>query len=146
MELKEDMLENFVERCRQAGLKITPQRIAVYEILLKSRNHPTVEEIYEEVKSRYPFVSLATVYRTVETLERMGLAKKVCYWGSTARYDANMDEHHHLICTSCGAIKDVYIEGRLDIPEELEGFKTVGYSINVYGICPNCGGKAQLST
>ncbi len=146
MELKENMLEGFIERCRQAGLKITPQRVAVYEILLRSHNHPTVEEIYEEVKKRYPFVSLATVYRTVETLEQMGLAKKVCYWGSSARYDANMDDHHHLICVSCGAIRDVYMNEEIDIPEELEGFETAGYSVNVYGLCPECRKKAQPST
>ncbi len=136
--LKEDRLEGFIERCRQAGLKITPQRVAVYEILLNSPHHPTVEEIYEEVKKRYPFVSLATVYRTVETLEQMGLAKKVCYWGSSARYDANTEEHHHLICVRCGAIKDIYIEDSLSIPKELEGFRTEGYSVNIYGLCPSC--------
>ena len=138
MELVEERLEDFIERCREAGLKITPQRVAVYEILMKSPNHPTVEEIYEEVKKKYPFVSLATVYRTVETLERMGLARKVCYWGSSARYDANMDEHHHLICEKCGAIKDIYIDESVDVPEEMEGFRTSGYSVNIYGLCPAC--------
>jgi Fur family peroxide stress response transcriptional regulator len=146
MELKESMLESFIERCRKSGLKITPQRIAVYEILLSSPNHPTVEEIYEEVKKRYPFVSLATVYRTVETLEQMGLAKKVCYWGSSARYDANTEEHHHLICVKCGAIRDIYIDREIDIPKELEGFKTEGYSVNIYGLCPKCKEEAQPST
>ncbi|EDP76380.1 transcriptional regulator (FurR family) protein [Hydrogenivirga sp. 128-5-R1-1] len=146
MELRESMLESFIERCREAGLKITPQRVAVYEILLNSHNHPTVEEIYEEVKKRYPFVSLATVYRTVETLEQMGLAKKVCYWGSSARYDANTDDHHHLICVSCGAIRDIYMDKKIDIPQELEGFETAGYSVNVYGLCPQCREKAQPST
>ncbi len=146
MELREGMLEGFIERCREAGLKITPQRIAVYEILLRSDNHPTVEEIYDEVKKRYPFVSLATVYRTVETLEQMGLAKKVCYWGSSARYDANMEEHHHLICVNCGAIRDIYIDKNIDIPKELEGFETSGYSVNVYGLCPRCREKVQTST
>ncbi len=143
MEGKQEMLNRFVERCRQAGLKITPQRIAVYEILINSHNHPTVEEIYEEVKKRYPFVSLATVYRTVETLEQMGLAKKVCYWGSSARYDANTEEHHHLICVKCGAIRDLYMDQELSIPEELEGFKTEGYSVNVYGLCPDCRKESQ---
>ncbi len=146
MEEKESMLEGFIERCRSAGLKITPQRVAVYEILLNSHNHPTVEEIYEEVKKRYPFVSLATVYRTVETLEQMGLAKKVCYWGSSARYDANTDDHHHLICVSCGAIRDIYMDKKIDIPQELEGFETSGYSVNIYGLCPTCKEKAQPST
>ncbi len=134
----EAKLKSFIDRCRQEGLKITPQRVAVYEILLGSHNHPTVEEIYEEVKKRYPFVSLATVYRTVETLEQMGLAKKVCYWGSSARYDANTDEHHHLICVRCGAIKDIYMEENLSIPSEMEGFRTEGYSVNIYGLCPEC--------
>ena len=145
MKTAEEKLNLFIERCRKEGLKITPQRVAVYEILLRSENHPTVEEIYEEVRKKYPFVSLATVYRTVETLEQMGLAKKVCYWGSSARYDANTDEHHHLICVKCGAIRDVYIEESIAIPEELEGFKTEGYSVNIYGLCPDCRKKAQPS-
>ncbi len=140
---REERLQDFINRCRQEGLKITPQRVAVYEILLNSYNHPTVEEIYEEVKKRYPFVSLATVYRTVETLEQMGLAKKVCYWGSSARYDANTDEHHHLICVKCGAIRDIYMEEDLSIPRELEGFRTEGYSVNIYGLCPECREKAH---
>ena len=140
---REERLQDFINRCRQEGLKITPQRVAVYEILLNSYNHPTVEEIYEEVKKRYPFVSLATVYRTVETLEQMGLAKKVCYWGSSARYDANTDEHHHLICVKCGAIRDIYMDEDLSIPRELEGFRTEGYSVNIYGLCPECREKAQ---
>ncbi len=143
MKTAEDKLGLFIERCKKEGLKITPQRVAVYEILLRSENHPTVEEIYEEVKKKYPFVSLATVYRTVETLEQMGLAKKVCYWGSSARYDANTDDHHHLICVSCGAIRDIYMEDQISIPEELEGFRTEGYSVNIYGLCPECRGKTQ---
>ncbi len=140
---KEQRLQDFVNRCRKEGLKITPQRVAVYEILLSSYNHPTVDEIYEEVKKRYPFVSLATVYRTVETLEQMGLVKKVCYWGSSARYDANTDEHHHLICVKCGAIRDIYMEEDLSIPDELEGFRTEGYSVNIYGLCPECRDRAH---
>ncbi len=146
MKLKEEKLEAFIEKCRQEGLKITPQRIAVYEILLSSKSHPTVEEIYDEVKKRYPFVSLATVYRTVETLEQVGLAKKVCYWGSSARYDANTEDHHHLICVKCGAIEDIYLEGRLDIPSEVGGFRVSGYSVNVYGLCPDCREEVQPST
>ena len=145
MKVESEKLSTFIDRCKKEGLKITPQRVAVYEILLSSHNHPTVEEVYEEVKKIYPFVSLATVYRTVETLENMGLARKVCYWGSSARYDANMDEHHHLICLKCGAIKDFYFEDSLQIPPSVEGFRTEGYSINIYGVCPSCRNAYQLS-
>ncbi|WP_461832097.1 Fur family transcriptional regulator [Aquifex sp.] len=134
----EERLNNFVNRCKEIGLKITPQRIAVYEVLLKSDNHPTVEEIYEKVKEKYPYVSLATVYRTLETLEKIGLAKRVCFWGNSARYDANVSEHHHLICEVCGRIEDIELEENLNIPETLKGFKTEGYSVNIYGVCPKC--------
>ena len=67
--LKEEKIKEFIEACKNMGLKITPQRVAVYEVLLSRDDHPTVEDIYNEIKKKYPFVSLATVYRTVETLE-----------------------------------------------------------------------------
>ncbi len=133
-----ERLEEFVRKCKEIGLKITPQRLAVYEVLLKSTNHPTVEDIYEEVKKRYPYVSLATVYRTLETLERIGLVKRVCFWGNSARYDANLNEHHHLICEKCGRIEDVNLDQEINIPEHFHGYKTHGYSVNIYGFCPKC--------
>ncbi len=139
----QERLDFFVKKCKELGLKITPQRLAVYEVLLKSRNHPTVDEIYEEVKKMYPYVSLATVYRTLETLERIGLVKRVCFWENSARYDANTMEHHHLICESCGKIEDIEVGGEIQIPEELKGFKVFGYSINVYGLCPECRANLQ---
>jgi len=139
----QEKLELFVRKCKEIGLKITPQRLAVYEVLLKSYNHPTVEEIYEEVKKMYPYVSLATVYRTLETLEKIGLVKRVCFWGNSARYDANICEHHHLICEKCGRIEDIDLEQKLAIPESLQGFKTDSYSVNIYGLCPNCQSNRQ---
>ena len=141
MQNVKERLDLFVKKCKDTGLKITPQRIAVYEVLLNSKNHPTVEEIYEEVKKMYPYVSLATVYRTLETLEKIGLVRKVCFWGNSARYDANISEHHHLICEICGKIEDINIDEKLSIPENLNEYKTTSYSINIYGVCPECQAK-----
>lgn len=138
IEKVENSIENFLNTCKRLGLKITPQRLAVYEVLLNRGDHPTVEEIYDDVKKRYPYISLATVYRTVETLEDLGLVKKVAYWGSSARYDANTHEHHHLICLRCGAIEDLQMETGWQMPEQLEGYKTISYSIHIYGLCPAC--------
>ncbi|HID66608.1 MAG TPA: transcriptional repressor [Aquificaceae bacterium] len=143
MQNTHEKLELFVKKCKEIGLKITPQRLAVYEVLLKSYNHPTVEEIYEEVKKMYPYVSLATVYRTLETLEKIGLVKRVCFWGNSARYDANTSEHHHLICEKCGRIEDIDLEQKLAIPENLQGFKTHSYSVNIYGLCSECQSNQQ---
>ena len=133
-----ERLEEFVRVCKKKGLKITPQRLAVYEILLKREDHPTVEEIYEEVKEIYPFVSLATVYRTVETLEEMGFIKKVAYWGNSVRYDANIQEHDHLVCIICGSITDMKIDAGCKVPKEVEGFKVHSHSLYIYGVCPSC--------
>ncbi|RUM28775.1 MAG: transcriptional repressor [Aquifex sp.] len=144
MQNTHEKLELFVKKCKEIGLKITPQRLAVYEVLLKSYNHPTVEEIYEEVKKMYPYVSLATVYRTLETLEKIGLVKRVCFWGNSARYDANTSEHHHLICEKCGRIEDIDLDQKLAIPENLQGFKTDSYSVNIYGLCPECQSNQQV--
>ncbi|HIP42853.1 MAG TPA: transcriptional repressor [Aquifex aeolicus] len=144
MQNTHEKLEFFVKKCKEIGLKITPQRLAIYEVLLKSYNHPTVEEIYEEVKKMYPYVSLATVYRTLETLEKIGLVKRVCFWGNSARYDANTSEHHHLICKKCGRIEDIDLDQKLSIPENLQGFKTDSYSVNIYGLCPKCQSNQQV--
>ncbi len=131
-------LELFVERCKEKKLKITPQRIAVYEVLLRSKEHPTVEEIYNQIKEKYPYVSMATVYRTVEILENIGLVKKVCYWGNSTRYDANLEEHHHFICIKCGSIRDVSFNGNINIPREIDGYTINSVAVNMYGICPSC--------
>jgi Fur family peroxide stress response transcriptional regulator len=105
-------LEEFVRVCKEKGLKITPQRLAVYEILLRRKDHPTVEEIYEEVKKIYPFVSLATVYRTVETLEELGFIKN--HTGPEGR------------------------DAGCRVPEEVNGFKVLSHSLYIYGVCPSC--------
>jgi len=137
MDIREK-LELFVERCKEKKLKITPQRVAVYEVLLKSKEHPTVEEIYNQIKEKYPYVSMATVYRTVEILENIGLVKRVCYWGNSTRYDANLEDHHHFICIKCGSIRDVSFNGNINVPEEIEGYTINSVAVNMYGICPSC--------
>ncbi|QWK18964.1 MAG: transcriptional repressor [Hydrogenobacter thermophilus] len=131
-------LERFIDKCKSMGLKITPQRVAVYEVLLNREDHPTVEEVYNEVKKRYPFVSLATVYRTVETLEELGFVKRVAYWGGSVRYDANTEDHHHLICTRCGAIKDIQLNINWYPPKHIEGYRVEKYALHIYGVCPEC--------
>src|SRR5712692_4680307 len=82
-------LDGFTRRCRAGGLAITPQRLAVIEVLLASSAHPRAEEVYAQVRMAHPHVSLATVHRTLETLCRIGEARKVTVLHDSARYDAN---------------------------------------------------------
>ncbi|OGR95685.1 MAG: hypothetical protein A2V88_09445 [Elusimicrobia bacterium RBG_16_66_12] len=124
---------------------LTHQRLAVYEELAGRKDHPSAEALYESLKQNYPSLSLATVYKTLQTLHDMGMVSRVPSPISQARYDACMAVHHHAVCVSCGKIVDVF-DPRLDsvaVPS-LPGFKVSGHSVHFQGRCARCG-KADRS-
>jgi Fur family transcriptional regulator, peroxide stress response regulator len=90
----------------QAGLKITPQRIAVLEAVVELRNHPTAENVIDFIKTNHPNIATGTVYKTLETFVEKGLIKKVKTDRDIMRYDAVTDPHHHLYCSSSDRIED----------------------------------------
>jgi Fur family peroxide stress response transcriptional regulator len=131
--------------CRAAGLALTPQRLAIYRALRETETHPSPEGLYARVKGRMPTLSLATVYKTLEALVRVGLAVEVPATGKTKRYDANMAHHHHLICTGCGEVRDFY-DPALDgvrPPVRLAGFVAHGVRVQVHGRCDACARPAR---
>src|SRR5882724_3011754 len=95
-----------IDRCRSAGMNLTPQRVVIYRALLESEAHPSPEALRDRVKSQLPAVSLATIYKTLDVLVDLGLAAEIPVTGNTKRYDANMGGHHHLVCTRCGSVAD----------------------------------------
>ena len=129
----------FIESCREKGLNVTYQRILIYKSLVGSKFHPTAEEIYHQVKSEYPSISLATVYKTLETLADHSLISKVTPLHDLARYDGDVDPHHHLVCLHCRKVLDVHEDrfNQLDIPKH-DGFYVSGYRIQFEGTCENC--------
>jgi Fur family transcriptional regulator, peroxide stress response regulator len=129
------------QRLRDKGLKLTPQRYAIYETLCSTESHPTVDEIYGAIKQVFPMLSLNTVYATLSSLKEAGLIAEVPVQQSPARFDANMDQHHHLVCLGCHKIEDVY-DARLD-RLKLSNAKNLGYTINAHrvefqGYCGRC--------
>ena len=98
-------------RLRQAleatGHRFTEQRAAVYRFLSGTTSHPNADEVFQEVRARVPGISLATVYKSLETLVSCGLAMKLSYSDGSARYDGRTDPHHHARCISCGRVQDV---------------------------------------
>ncbi len=96
------------ERLAHYQLKATQQRIVLYDALLHLHNHPTAEMLYEYVKTENPSISLATVYKTLDTFVSAGLAAKVMSDNGTARFDGYMDHHSHLYCTNTEEIVDFY--------------------------------------
>lgn len=132
--------EELAVRCRAAGLKATPQRMAIFQALVESREHPSPEVVFEAVKQALPSISLATVYKTLDSLEEAGLIAEVSQLAKSKRYDANDHPHHHLVCTSCGSITDVNHPelDRLAAPPGLGGFEAHEVRIQILGRCTMC--------
>ena len=131
----------FPKTCRQAGLKVTPQRIAVFEMLASTNAHPSPEEVYSVIRQTSPSISLATVYKILDLFQSQGFIRKVSTPDQVTRYDANVAMHYHMICSNCGKIQD-YFPNKvpsepLEIPESAN-FHVVDYEINLNGYCGSC--------
>ena len=133
-----------MEKYRETGLKMTPQRLAILKYLEGNRNHPSAEDIYNEIRQMYPMISFATVYKTIEVLKRRGNLLELTIDAERRRYDPETRHHHHLICVQCKKIVDIYSQFAIDVPEEeKESFEMVGNHIEFYGICPECKRKGD---
>lgn len=143
-EIIDERVHDFIERSKELGLKVTPQRIAIYRELASTNQHPSTETIYKKIKDYYPNISLTTVYRTLETFEKLGLISVVNVLYNAARYDANLDPHHHVVCTECKKVEDFYDGSlsNLDVSDmTLNGYKIKGYSMLLNGVCKECRGE-----
>jgi len=131
-------LENL---CRLRGVPLTIQRRVILEALLDRDDHPTVDQVFQEVKGRIPGISRTTVYRTLETLVTLGVAQKTSHFGAVARFDGNTEHHHHLVCVRCDAVVDCDGPSRDAIrlpPAQRAGFEITDFSICFKGLCPDC--------
>ncbi|HYJ79266.1 MAG TPA: transcriptional repressor [Longimicrobiaceae bacterium] len=121
------------------GQRFTEQRAAVYRFLRGSCEHPTADEVFTAVRADISDISLATVYKALETLVSCGLAMKLTYGDDSARYDARTDDHYHSRCLACGVVRDVPGEaGGMPRIEAGEGFRVQGYRVEVLGYCALC--------
>jgi Fur family peroxide stress response transcriptional regulator len=130
-----------IEALRNKGYKATPQRIAICRIALHSREHPTAQRIYNEVKKVHPTVSLATVYKTLQVLRDLDLIQELNLPQGQTRFDPYIKPHINLICQQCGKIEDLDDPTAREISERVSAateFKPNGQRIEVYGICQKC--------
>ncbi len=134
----------FGEMCRDNSLKITPQRFAVYQELLRSTDHPSADAIFRRLRNLLPNISLDTVSRTLITFHRIGLANIVEGSGEPKRFDANVEQHHHFRCTECDRIIDINSESfdTISIPEEIQRQCVVtSKTVHLEGLCGKCKGE-----
>lgn len=133
-----------IETYRRRGLKMTPQRLAILEYLDGNTTHPTAEDIYRAVKKKHPTLSFATVYNTLQALIEMGEVMELTIDPVRRHFDPNTTPHHHVICTECGKIGDVFMDysEELVLPREVtEEFTITSNHIDFYGLCKDCSNR-----
>ncbi len=137
----QNKMREFQKICRSNGLKLTHQRIQIFSELASSSEHPSAESIYKNLVSRYPSLSLDTVYRTLFTFEKLGIITKVQALDDRARFDGNPLPHHHMVCTRCKNIIDFYWPAFDDIqlPHETKKWGRVkSIQVELRGVCDSC--------
>lgn len=127
---------------KEAGLRLTPQRVAVCQALAESTTHPTAQALFEQLAAHDAALSRATVYNTLEALAKMGLAQQLVVAGDGARrFDSNLGPHAHLVCTRCHRVED-YDDpalGRItSAVTSRSGYELRGLCIFYHGVCPQC--------
>lgn len=142
-------MQTIEETLRAKKIKVTPQRMAVYTILKETKEHPNVEMIYQKLKPNYPAMSLATVYKTVDILKRVGLVQELNVGEGGLRYDATTKPHSHTYCENCSKVDDVenlplkqfQSKELFHKVSEESGFKVSNAQLYFYGNCSDCQNK-----
>ena len=134
-------LQRFEQICKDAGLKVTHQRLEIYRELLAAQDHPSAEAIYKRLEKRLPSLSLDTVYRTLATFEQLHLVHRIETVESQARYEAFTARHHHFLCRTCNQVFDFTWQhfDTMQLPDDLSAIGAVDHAnVVVHGICAAC--------
>lgn len=145
----QNRLDTFMRACRNAGAKITAQRLEVFREIASSEEHPHAELIYKSVRERLPTISLDTVYRALWWLNELGLVATLGPNRDRTRFDANLTRHHHFVCTKCGLTRDFHSEAldRLELPEDVVAIGAIEHTqVEVKGICHACSAKSETTS
>jgi len=130
-----------IETLRKKGYKATTQRIAICRFALHSRDHPSAQRVYDEVRRVHPTVSLATVYKTLQILTKHGLVQELDLPESQARFDSYVEPHINLVCMRCGNIQDFDDSAAREMVERAAAkaeFTRTGQRLDIYGVCKTC--------
>jgi Fe2+ or Zn2+ uptake regulation protein len=127
-------------------MRSTRQRSHILEVVRETTSHPTAAWIFDRVKEKCPNISLGTVYRNLNILKETGIIREIKFGKNTARYDGNVDLHHHIVCEACGKLEDVVCAvgpNSMQRVEAAKGYKISGCQMEFKGICPDCLQLAQ---
>ena len=138
---KEQKIKAFISTCRENGLSVTPQRLSIYKALIGDTSHPKPEDVYKRIEKEHPTISLATVYKTLETFERYGIITMVTPLHNTVRYDTMTQPHHHIVCVKCKKVIDLFDDRLIDLPvpeKVTEDNRLISFSIQYNVVCAEC--------
>ena len=138
-----------IQALRNKGYKATPQRIAICRFALSSKEHPSAQKVYSEVKKIHTTVSLATVYKTLQILKELGMLQQLSSSLSQTRFDPNVKLHINLVCLQCGTIEDLDDPVGGELIRRVAGsaeFTVTKHHLDVYGVCRKCKTKTEQST
>jgi len=130
--------KDFIATLKDHGLSVTFQRLAIYQALYFSKEHPSADVIHRQIKKRFPMISLGTVYKTLEKFCEVGLIQKVNPTAEVTRYDAATGAHHYMVCMKCQSIRNAdNIVEEPKVPEQ-KGFQVLRRQVFLHGYCPSC--------
>ena len=140
LEKIQQQIAQFPALCRRAGLKVTPQRSAVYAMLASTDAHPSPETILSAVREGMPNISRGTVYKVLDLLTERGLLVKVATPAQVSRYDARTEPHYHAVCIRCGGIEDISNDAAPPVPrgDPAGGFDVHKVDVGLQGLCRHC--------
>jgi Fur family peroxide stress response transcriptional regulator len=130
--------QHLTEQLGATGLRLTPQRQQVYDVLLQKRDHPTAEEVFIRAKKAMPEISHATVYNCLDALVKSGLARQVKVDRGATRFCPNMVEHGHFYCDDCGLVQDLELPAEIPCVVVPKGFKATHHEVAIHGLCADC--------
>ena len=138
----QDRTEMILDKLKEKGHRITPQRLVILRTLVESKNHPSVEDIFAKVRVHFPTTSLATVYKTISVIKELGEVLELEFSSGHNRYDGHKPyPHPHLLCVKCKRIVDPELSSLAHLTQELvsdTGYRILSHRTDFYGICPEC--------
>ncbi len=131
-------------KLRKYDFKMTPQRLAIIEYLKNNKEHPSALDVFRAISKKFPTISFATVYNTLEMLKNKGMVLELNIDPERKRYDPDVSPHHHLKCTKCGKVLDISMDLPVDTAQlEKRGFSIDRIQVDIYGKCPPCKAKQK---
>ena len=134
--------QEITAQLRHSGVRVTPQRLAIAEAVVNSTDHPSVQQIFERVRDHFPSMTLATIYSTLDVLEKSGLIQELPF-PQFSRYESNLEPHVNLVCVECGDVSDAAVGKEMvarlksQISDE-SSFRVAWQRVDFHGWCSNC--------